>query len=257
MAIHPSWTTAPRLWRFLLRLAAAVIGTATRLTITGTPPTSTGPLILAGNHIGLFDPIALAAACGRQRIAPRFMATAGITNAPVIGSALRASGIIGVDRASRDLAAFHAAEAALNAGDIIAVYPEGRITLDPGCWPERGKTGVARLATLTGATVIPVSIWGSHEVIAYEGLSAAVGTVLRTLIRRPEIQIHFGTAVSRTSDHPRRYSDQIMRAITDNLRQLRSQEPELPHYRDPTRPVSATHRLNRGVTEERHVPAHT
>ena len=42
------------------------------------------------------------------------------------------------------------AAAALKANSIVMVYPEGRIGLDPGLWPERAKTGLARLAPFGG-----------------------------------------------------------------------------------------------------------
>ena len=50
---------------------------------------------------------------------------------------------------------------------MVLVYPEGRIGLDPGMWPERGKTGTARLALASGAPVVPVAQWGAHEVLPY------------------------------------------------------------------------------------------
>ena len=69
------------------------------------------------------------------------------------------------------------AVAALRAGSVVFIYPEGRIGLDPAMWPERAKTGLARLALATGRRVVPVATWGSHEVIAYHGR----GPMIRTL----------------------------------------------------------------------------
>ena len=60
-----------------------------------------------------------------------------------------------------------ASEAALNAGlkrlrdgELFGIYPEG--TRSPDGRLYRGKTGVARLALLSGAPVIPVAMIGTH-----------------------------------------------------------------------------------------------
>jgi 1-acyl-sn-glycerol-3-phosphate acyltransferase len=44
----------------------------------------------------------------------------------------------------------------------VAIYPEGTTTRDPGYMPGPAKNGVARLAALTGAPVVPVGMWGAH-----------------------------------------------------------------------------------------------
>ena len=47
----------------------------------------------------------------------------------------------------------------------MIVYPEGTITLDPGLWPMRGKTGAARIALEANAPVVPVGQWGAQEIM--------------------------------------------------------------------------------------------
>jgi 1-acyl-sn-glycerol-3-phosphate acyltransferase len=42
------------------------------------------------------------------------------------------------------------------------VYPEGTLTRDPAGWPMVAKTGLARLAIITHAPVIPVAQWGAQ-----------------------------------------------------------------------------------------------
>ena len=75
------------------------------------------------------------------------------------------------------------------------IYPEGRVGLDPAMWPERPKTGLARLALATGAPVVPVATWGAHEVIAYHGRGAMIRTLLSSIWRRPTVRVHFGAPV--------------------------------------------------------------
>lgn len=226
-----------------------------RLEITGSLPAEhrDRPLLLAANHIGVFDPFVLTAACHRAGVAPRFLIAAGLMDAPVIGWGLRTSGHVRVDRRkSTVIEAFHSAVAALDQGDIaVLMYPEGRIGHDPGLWPERGKTGVARLALAAGVPVVPISQWGAHE-SAYWGVETVTGWAdfkpsalswVRSLGRRPTFRVHFGPpvdlgglAADRLGDAAKA-RDRIMTAITHGLVPLRRDEPDVPRFHDPTRPT--------------------
>ena len=210
-----------------------------------------GPLILAGNHIATFDPIIFTAASRVRRVSARMMATGGLFRTPIVGPLMRAAGHIPVDRGRDTIAnAVPDAAEALQAGSVIFIYPEGRIGLDPAMWPERAKTGLARLALASGATVVPVATWGTHEVIAYHGWPAMIRTLLTSMIRRPIVRVHFGPPVDLADlrygavGHAQKATDRIMDAITAALAPLRRDEPRLPRYIDPTRPVS-TARLYR------------
>jgi 1-acyl-sn-glycerol-3-phosphate acyltransferase len=238
---------APLLWRAVQRLARVIIPIFCRIRITGDVPAELkrGPLILAGNHIANVDPMIMTAATARRGLAPRMMATGGLFRAPVIGKLMAAAGHIPVDR-GRDtiIDAVPAATEALRIASTIFIYPEGRIGLDPGMWPEKARTGPARLALATGAPVVPVAVWGSHEVIAYHGRSAMVRTLLSSVWRRPVVRVHFGPPVDLSDlregavGHAQRASVRIMNAIATQLAPLRRDEPRLPRQRDHTRPVT-------------------
>lgn len=250
--VRDNWRAAPRVWRFLLRLARWVIPLVCKLQVTGDIPAElrNKPVILAGNHIGLFDPIALTAACGKRRFAPRFLATMGLLNAPGFGHILAACGHIGVDRQRRGGDSLQKAEQALAARSAIALYPEGRITLDPGLWPERGKTGVIRLAQITGAAIVPVVQWGAHQMVAYHGIRASLWRVIRGAWRRPVVKVHFGQAFYIDElgfDLPRessRAADHIMMRIKTDLDWLRANEPGLADDIDITRPATTQRSLH-------------
>ena len=204
-----------------------------------------GPLILAGNHIGNFDPIATTAACARLGIAPRMMATGGLFRVPIVGAFMRAAGHIPVERGQETVVnAVPDAAAALAAGSVVFIYPEGRIGLHPALWPERPRTGIARFALTTRAPVVPVAIWGSHEVIAYHGWPVMIRMLISALWRRPVVRVHFGDPVDLSDlragaiGHAQRASERIMDAITAELARLRVDEPGLPRFRDHTRPVT-------------------
>ncbi|MFB9238289.1 lysophospholipid acyltransferase family protein [Plantactinospora siamensis] len=252
----PPWRP-PRLWRLLQVLARGLVAAVARLSVTGDVPPGLrdGPLILAANHISPVDPIVLAAACRTRRVAPRIMATGGLFRTPVVGAAMRACGHIRVDRRTATAArALSEAVAAVTAGSVVLVYPEGRIGLDPGMWPERGRTGAARLALASRATVIPVAQWGSHELAPYGAPRGLLRGLARAGRRRPTVRVHFGPPVELADLDPAvpgaalRATGRIIDALTDALAGLRPDEPDRPRHVDPSRPVDAS-RAHRRRTE--------
>ncbi|OQO94088.1 1-acyl-sn-glycerol-3-phosphate acyltransferase [Saccharomonospora piscinae] len=245
----------PLVWRTMLAVDQGLVNLAGRLRVSGHVPASLRgrPLLMAANHIGVFDAFVLMAACRRIGLAPRFMLAGGLLDAPVLGPALRASGHLRVDRGSASAVGqfTQAAEALRTSGVPIIVYPEGRISHDPGLWPERGKTGAARLALSSGVPVVPISQWGAHEAV-YWGTETVTGPADLVPLarsgftapwRRPLFRVHFGEPVDLSAFEPSRPGDavkahaRIMRAITDGLVPLRAAEPDVPRFHDPTRPT--------------------
>jgi 1-acyl-sn-glycerol-3-phosphate acyltransferase len=255
-----SWRV-PWLWRFLLFVSPAVVAPICRLRVSGTvPPQVRGaPLILAANHLSAADPIVMTAACRRVGVAPRFMATGGVFRAPVVGAVMRWSGHIRVDRRTAEVAqALPATVAALRANSVVLVYPEGRIGLDPWMWPERGKTGVARMAAASGAPVLPVAHWGTHAVLPYTTPKGLVRSVLRALLRRPVVYVRFGEVVDLSGltgpagAQAMRATQRIIEGIDRTLQPLRADEPELPRHIDPTRPADMSRVRQRAHRETHH-----
>ncbi|MBQ0906117.1 1-acyl-sn-glycerol-3-phosphate acyltransferase [Micromonospora sp. U21] len=249
---HSPWQP-PLIWRAAQLLARVLVGLLARLEVTGDVPAHLrrGPLVLAANHISPFDPVVMAAACQTRGIAPRIMATAGLFRAPLIGFAMRRAGHIRVDRGTDAVhRALDAATTAVGGGSVILIYPEGRIGLDPGMWPERGKTGAARLALACAAPVVPVAQWGAHEVLPYRAPRGMLRGVARALWRRPVIRVHFGApvdlreAAAAGPGVARRATDRIIDTLTDTLAPLRPDEPDRPRHVDPGRP-SDTSRIHR------------
>lgn len=73
------------------------------------------------------------------------------------------SGAIPVDREKGGKEALEKAIKALNEGEIIGIHPEGTRTLNGNL--QKAKTGVARLALLAKAPVIPIGIIGTFEIM--------------------------------------------------------------------------------------------
>lgn len=247
---NPVWHTASLVDRGLVRLVG-------NLEISGSIPTELrgGPLLVAANHIGMFDPFVLIAAFDKIGLSPRFLLTGGLLDAPVLGWILRQGGHVRVDRGkSTVVEAFNRATDALHAaGGPVLVYPEGRVSREPGLWPERGKSGVARMALAAKVPVLTISQWGAHEAV-YWGTETVGGwsdvkplltSSLRAIRARPTFKVHFGPVVDLSdlsfdkSGDAIRAHKRIMQTITDNLVPLRTAEPDTPRFHDPTRPTDS------------------
>ena len=106
-----------------------------------------GPVIVISNHTSYVDGLLLAIVCRRLGRSARMLATAGVFKAPVVGTIARRIGFIPVNRGAANAAdALGPAADALAAGELVAIFPEGRLTRDPDRWPEKAKTWAVRLA---------------------------------------------------------------------------------------------------------------
>jgi 1-acyl-sn-glycerol-3-phosphate acyltransferase len=242
--METSWRV-PWVWRALLFIAPGLVFPFCRLRVSGSVPEGLrdGPLILAVNHVSPVDPFLMSAACRKAGVAPRFLATGGLFRAPVVGPVMRAAGHIRVDRGNAQVTeSLPAAAEALKVNSVVLVYPEGRIGLDPWMWPERGKTGAARMAALSGAPVLAVAQWGAHEVLPYVTPRRLVRSLWSALWRRPVVRVRFGDVVDLSGltgtagAQAMRATRRIIEAIDVTLAPLRGDEPQLPRHPDRTRP---------------------
>lgn len=127
---------------------------------------SSGPAILASNHLAVMDSFFLPLVV-RRRIT--FLAKSEyFTGAGVKGWFSRwfftAVGQVPIDRSNADAAqaALDTAQGVLAGGKLMGMYPEG--TRSPDGRLYKGKTGLARLALETGVPVIPVAMIGTDAV---------------------------------------------------------------------------------------------
>ncbi len=173
---------------------------------------SRGPVLLAANHRSYFDVAALALVARAIGRPVRFLGKKEIFDAPVVGPIARAIGGIAVDRGSGSGQPLRDVEAALKAGEVVIVTPQGTIPrghdfFDPVL---HGKTGVARLAASTGATVVPVGLWGTEKVWPR---SARVPDF--TLVRHPpKVRVRVGKPVPLSLTDAKVDTETIMQAIS-------------------------------------------
>ncbi len=112
-----------------------------------------GAKIIAANHPSTTDPFFVAAMVRQQAF---ILIKDVLFQVPVLGEYLRRSGHIPV-KAGGGQVAIDAAMEQLKAGRNIIIFPEGAISPLEGGF-HAPHTGVARLALMSGAPVIPVGI---------------------------------------------------------------------------------------------------
>jgi putative phosphoserine phosphatase/1-acylglycerol-3-phosphate O-acyltransferase len=172
-----------------------------------------GPAIVAGNHRSYFDVVAYALAIFEAGRNPRGLAKKELFDAPVIGSLMRTSGAIRVDREKAGRAAFEKAEQALRSGEVVMITPQGTIPRGEAFFDPKlkGKSGAARLAAATRAPVIPLAVWGTEQVWPR---SARVPNVINVL-HPPTVRVRVGPPVAGlTGGDFAADTERIMEAIT-------------------------------------------
>ena len=214
-------------------LLGTVVSTVSRLEVTRRALPSRalpdGPVIVVANHTSFADGVLLALVGRRLGRSLRLMATGGVFRHGVTGPLARLLGFIPVLRGTASAAdSLAAAAQALEAGEAVGLFPEGRITRDPAQWPERSKTGAVRLALQTGAPIVPVAIVGAHRVV---GRTNILGRLLRNTLWRPMVRVEVGEPIDvRTlvagsvgESEIRRAADEVMSVLVAQVSDLRGE----------------------------------
>jgi 1-acyl-sn-glycerol-3-phosphate acyltransferase len=185
-----------------------------------------GPAIVACNHISYLDPIGNAYAIVRAGRRPRFLAKDDLFKIPVVGAALKGAHQIPVDRASDGRAPLLAARAALEAGEIVVIYPEGTVTTNADFLPMQGRTGAVRLSLATGVPIIPMASWGSQAVWQKSGKGSLKWG--RPVWMRVGAPMDLGDRRSQADDRDALHAmtDEVMAALTALVLDLRDRYPE-------------------------------
>jgi putative phosphoserine phosphatase/1-acylglycerol-3-phosphate O-acyltransferase len=175
-----------------------------------------GPAIVAANHRSYFDVTAYGQAVFEAGRNPRGLAKKELFDAPIVGTLVRASGAICVDRKRSGRAAYEEAEQALRSGELLIIAPQGTIPRGEAFFDPRlrGKSGVARLAAATGAPVIPLGVWGTEVVWPRSSRLPNVTNV----VHPPTVRVRVGPRLQGlTGTDFEGDTEKIMAAITELL----------------------------------------
>jgi 1-acyl-sn-glycerol-3-phosphate acyltransferase len=123
----------------------------------------TGPGVVACNHVSFVDALVISAGCRRPI---RFIMDYSIFRIPLLNFVFREGRAIPIASAKDDPAAleraYEATAQALRDGDLVGIFPEGRLTPDGQLQPFRA--GVKRIIETTPVPVVPLALrglWGS------------------------------------------------------------------------------------------------
>ncbi len=150
---------------FLMRfLCWMLIHSVYRLRKTGLDNIpATGPAIITCNHVSFVDALVIAAASPRPI---RFVMDHNIFKIPLLSFVFKTGKAIPIASAKEDIAmrdrAFDTAAQALRDGDLVGIFPEGRITDTGEMYPFR--PGVMEILKRQPAPVVPMALcglWGS------------------------------------------------------------------------------------------------
>jgi 1-acyl-sn-glycerol-3-phosphate acyltransferase len=179
-----------------------------------------GPAIISANHRSFFDSPLLMAMAPRPVV---FLGKAEYMDARSTKFLFPAFGMVPIKRDVKkaSMAALTTAAELLAAGKLVGIYPEGTRSRDGML--HRGHSGVAHLAMISGAPIIPVGLTGTERV-------QPIGTSVPRPFRGP-VTIQFGEPI-----HPGDYRyggsrkrrqqmlDDVMASIASMTAQDRSED---------------------------------
>jgi len=119
-----------------------------------------GPLIIACNHISIWDPIMVGCALPRQVY---FMAKDSLFAYPVFGEILRLLGAFPVKRGQGDIGAIKRSLAILKEGKVLGIFPEGTRSKTGDI--QEAMAGIVLIMEKSKAPVLPVKVYGSSNLL--------------------------------------------------------------------------------------------
>jgi len=163
-----------------------------------------GPFILAANHSSMLDWLFVARFVARP---VRFVLSREFFDQYGFTWAYRSLGVIPIRDGAIELSAVRQLLTTLKRGEIVGVFPEGRITRDGALAP--GEPGIIAMAARAGVPIVPAGVHGAFEAFPREA---------RVPLPRP-VRIRFGEpmAVPPAAVADR---DEQLRALTSLMRAI-------------------------------------
>lgn len=169
------------LYRANLAVAAPLLWFWSARTFGGERVPSEGPLLVAANHASYLDPWLLGGLFPRRPVRylinePWFRRSAAWTRA------FEGFGVIPAVAGDPE-ATIGRVLGALSRGEVVGIFPEGRISRNGNLGP--GRSGIGRIAAASGVPVVPCAIRGAFESLPRH----------RRIPRRHPVHLHIGEPV--------------------------------------------------------------
>jgi 1-acyl-sn-glycerol-3-phosphate acyltransferase len=197
------------MWRYRLRFSQALLYALDvaltrylwRTTVEGSIELAAGQgAIFVSNHRSSIDPLYL------QMLIPRaihYLVAREYVERRFLGWPLRVGGAIPVNRGGIDTAAIKLAIRYAEAGEMVGIFPEGRInTTDEFMLP--GRPGVALIALKARVPVIPCYIEGAPY----------GGHILSPFLTRAKVKVRIGKPIDLSEYYERADEDGVLAEMT-------------------------------------------
>ncbi|WP_430391863.1 MFS transporter [Dyella sp. 20L07] len=170
-----------------------------------------GPALLVCNHVSFMDPLLLMANLRRPA---RFVMYYKIFNIPVLKFVFRTAKAIPIAGQKEDpevlQRAYDEVDAALAAGELVCIFPEGGLTRDGDIAPFR--QGVARILERRPVPVVP---------LALRGLWGSVWSRRDSMLHRARLPRRFRARVELVAGAPIEPTDARIAELETRVRELR------------------------------------
>ena len=133
-----------------------------------------GAAIAVSNHASYFDPPIISNCIGRP---VAFMAKQELFKIPVLKNAIALYGAYPVNRSISDRSAIRSAIQALDSGWIVGIFLQGTRTIDGKI--TNPKSGAALIAAKAQVPLIPISLWGTENILSNSPLPKPVPLTIR------------------------------------------------------------------------------
>jgi 1-acyl-sn-glycerol-3-phosphate acyltransferase len=200
---------ADGLYRAVKRVLTPIADVYFSLRATGCETLPVGPFILAANHSSLLDWVFVARFVERPI---RFVLSREFYDQATFTPLYRRLGVVPIRDGAIELSAVRQLLANLARGEIVGVFPEGRITLDGALLP--AQPGIVSIAARAGVPIVPVGVRGAFEAFPRSA----------RLPRRHPVHVAYGTpfdvppAAARARDEQVRVAADLMQRIGELCR---------------------------------------
>ncbi|MET0326825.1 MAG: lysophospholipid acyltransferase family protein [Ilumatobacteraceae bacterium] len=210
----PSEEETERLYRVVKALTTPLYRGLLRVRVEGRNHVPLeGGVIVAANHISFFDSVALLQSIPRRAF---FIGKAEYMDSWTTRRLFPAMGLIPIEReqARKAMVALEVAANVLRRGDALGIYPEGTRSRDGLL--HKGHTGVAQLAIMSGAPIVPVGLVGTEHI-------QPIGTRVPRPFRRAVVRFGSPLDPAAYGGSPRRRRQLLTDDLMEAIRRLSGQ----------------------------------
>lgn len=180
-------------WHGVTKTLLALLTWSARVRVVTTAPLPrTGGFILASNHVSHFDPPVITTHFPRRI---DWIAMIELFQGKFLHRFFTELNVIPVDRTGADRSALRTAVKRLRDGRVVGIFPEGGIRDGPASIVNgaKMKEGVALLASMSGAPIVPCVILGSDRLYHKKYWLG---------FRRAPVYLAFGAPITTPTDFP-------------------------------------------------------